>query len=46
MNNKLTDLIARYGPDGDFTHRAPAEAMLAAAERLLDITIPEKKEKD
>ena len=40
MNSKLTNLIAQYEQDGDFTHAAPTKDMLAAAERLLGVTIP------
>ena len=42
MNSKLTDLIAQYEQDGDFTHTAPTKDMLAAAERLLGVTIPQQ----
>ena len=42
MNSKLSDLIARYEQDGDFTHVPPRQDALAAAERLLGITIPQQ----
>lgn len=40
MNIELRDLIVRYEQDGDFTHVAPRKDALAAAERLLGVTIP------
>ena len=42
MNDRLTNLIAQYEQEGDFTHKAPTKDMLVAAERLLDVTIPQQ----
>jgi len=42
MNDRLTNLIAQYEQEGDFTHKAPTKDMLVAAERLLGVTIPQQ----
>lgn len=42
MNTRIRALIAQHEKEGDFTHVAPTEEMLASAQRLLDVTIPQQ----
>ena len=42
MNARIRTLIAQHEQKGDFTHVAPTEEMLASAQRLLDVTIPQQ----
>ena len=42
MNAQIRALIAQHEQKGDFTHVAPTEEMLASAQRLLGITIPQQ----
>ncbi len=42
MNDQIRALIAQHEQKGDFTHVAPTEEMLASAQRLLGITIPQQ----
>ena len=42
MNTQIRALIAQHEQAGDFTHVAPSEEMLASAQRLLGITIPQQ----
>lgn len=42
MNAQIRALIAQHERKGDFTHVAPTEEMLASAQRLLGITIPQQ----
>lgn len=42
MNAQIRALIAQHEQKGDFTHVVPTEEMLASAQRLLGITIPQQ----
>lgn len=42
MNAQIRALIAQHEQKGDFTHVAPTEEMLASAQRLLSVTIPQQ----
>ena len=42
MNAQIRALIAQHERKSDFTHVAPTEEMLASAQRLLGITIPQQ----
>lgn len=42
MNKTLSELIAQYEQDGDFTYVAPTPEMLESAQELLGITIPQQ----
>jgi len=42
MKAQIRALIAQHEKEGDFTHVAPTEEMLASAQRLLGVTIPQQ----
>lgn len=42
MNDQIRALIAQHEQDVLFTRVAPTEEMLASAQRLLDVTIPQQ----
>ena len=42
MNDQVRTLIAQHEQDALFTHVAPTEEMLASAQRLLGVTIPQQ----
>lgn len=42
MNAQIRSLISQHEQKGDFTHVAPTEEMLASAQRLLGVTIPQQ----
>ena len=42
MNDRIRTLIARHEQDGFFTRIAPTDEMLASAQRLLGVTIPQQ----
>lgn len=42
MNERIRGLIAEHEQDGFFTRVAPTEEMLASAQRLLGVTIPQQ----
>ncbi|RRF89142.1 MAG: SMI1/KNR4 family protein [Coriobacteriaceae bacterium] len=42
MNDQIRALIAQHEQKGDFTHVAPTKEMLASAQRLLGLTIPQQ----
>ena len=42
MNDQIRTLIAQHEQEHDFTRVAPTEEMLASAQRLLGVTIPQQ----